>query len=77
MNYNHISIQAKLKQFSSKRARIHRKLVVLVCILTTFSIVLGLVLGGSFAYGSFMSLVNGATEISFDDVSPDNYYTII
>ncbi|MCR5743793.1 MAG: transglycosylase domain-containing protein [Lachnospiraceae bacterium] len=77
MNYNHTGIQTKLRQLSSKRAKIHRKFVVLICILTTFSIVLGVVLGGSFAYGSFMSLVNGATEISFDDVSPDNYYTII
>jgi len=77
MTFNHSGIQAKIKNLNSKRARIHRKLVVLICLLTTFSIVLGLVLGGSFAYGSFQSLVNGATEISFDDVSPDNYYTII
>ena len=77
MNYNRESVRKKLRSQSAVMPRVRRKLAVTVCMILCFVLVMASTIGGSLAFGSFKALVDNATDISFDDVAPDNYYTLL
>ncbi|MCR4927654.1 MAG: transglycosylase domain-containing protein [Lachnospiraceae bacterium] len=77
MNYSRDNVKKYLSDPFSKRKRVLKKVSVAMATLLCFSLILAAVCGSSFIYGSFVSLVNQAEEITFEDVSPDNYYTTL
>ncbi len=77
MNYNRESVRKKLRSQSAVMPKVRRKLAVTVCMILCFVLVMASTIGGSLAFGSFKALVDNATDISFDDVAPDNYYTLL
>ena len=77
MNYSRDNVKKYLSDPFSKRKRVLKKVSVAMATLLCFSLILAAVCGSSLIYGSFVSLVNQAEEITFEDVSPDNYYTTL
>jgi len=71
------SVKNQLADPISKKNRIIKKISVALATLLSISLVLGAVFGSSFIYGAFECLVNEAKDITYEDVSPDNYYTTI
>lgn len=77
MNFDKETIKRKVKDPYLKGARFTKKISVALAMLLAISLVLCACFGASFIYGAFSSLISRAEEISYEDVSPDNYYTTI
>ncbi len=77
MNFNREGVSSRLKALSSRKNKIARKLMVTLTVLLIIALFLTGTLGGSFLRGAFAALVDNSREISYDDITPDNYYTTI
>ncbi len=77
MDYSRAGVSGKLDALTSKKRKIIRKVIVTCSLLLAISLVLCTCLGGAFVYGSLEAILESSDEISFDDVSPDDYYTVL